>query len=50
MLEKIGLAIMIAVSLYSTTEVRPPQRVVTIETEVVAERPQSDPASVLIMI
>ncbi len=35
MLEKIGLAIAIAVSLYLTTEVRPPQRVVAIETEAV---------------
>lgn len=50
MLEKIGLAIAIAVSLYWTTEVRPPQRVVATETEVVAQAPQSDRVPVLVMI
>jgi hypothetical protein len=50
MLEKIGLAIIIAVSLYWTTEVKPPQRVVAIETEVVAQIPQPNRVPVLVSI
>ena len=50
MLEKIGLAIAISVSLYWTTEVRPPQRVVAIETEVVATAHQLERVPVLVTI
>jgi hypothetical protein len=49
MLEKIGLAIAIAVSLYWTTEVRPP-RAMAIKTEAVATVYQPEQLPVFVMI
>ena len=50
MLEKILLTIAIAFALYWTTEVKPPQRVVAIETEVLVETLQAERTPVFVMV